>query len=172
MSKGPNLVPTPYDINWYTLKQDFHNFVNKLRFHYLNAASTVTYTNDNNKQVRDEPPPKKAEKKSNFRVKATSSHNLEAFIEKIEHIIFQPSNRNKNVFHNITKNERAALKEIKTANDCCVGVQDKGSRFVILSNEDYCSKVTTQIERGSFITLSSDIPKSFEKKVEYFIKKW
>ena len=33
-------------------------------------------------------------------------------------------------------------------------------------------KVTTQIERSSFITLSSDITKSFEKKVEDFIKKW
>ena len=102
-------------------------------------------------------------------MKIYSLHNLEAFIEKIEHIIFQPLNRNKNVFHNITKNERPALKEIKTWNDCCVQVQDKGSRFVILSNEDYCSKVTTQIERSSFITLSSDITKFFEKKVEDFI---
>ena len=31
LSKGPSFVPTPYDIDWYTLKQDFDNFVNKLR---------------------------------------------------------------------------------------------------------------------------------------------
>ena len=31
--KGPSFVPTPYDINWYMLRQDFDNFVNKLRFH-------------------------------------------------------------------------------------------------------------------------------------------
>ena len=37
---------------------------------------------------------------------------------------------------------------------------------MILSNEDYCSKVTTQIERGSFFTLLSDINKSFQKEVE------
>ena len=30
--------------------------------------------------------------------------------------------------------------------------------------------MAAQIERGSFITLSSDITKSFEKKVEDFIK--
>ena len=100
MAKGLNFVPTPYDINWYTLKQDFDNFVNKLRFHYLNATSTVTSTTDNNKQALDESALKKVEKKSNFRVKTASSHNLEAFIEKIEHIIFQPLNRNKTIFHN------------------------------------------------------------------------
>ena len=49
-------------------------------------------------------------------------HNLEAFIQKIEHIIFQSLNRNKNVFHNDAKSGRAALKEIKTRNDCCVWV--------------------------------------------------
>ena len=79
----------------------------------------MTNATDNNKQALDEPPSKKVEKKTNFQVKATSSHNLEAFIEKIQYIIFQPSNRNKNVFHNITENERAALKKIKTWNDCC-----------------------------------------------------
>ena len=60
------------------LKQDFDNFLNKLIFHYLNATSTVTDTTDN-KQVLDEPPPKKVEKKSNFGVKTTRLHNLEAF---------------------------------------------------------------------------------------------
>ena len=91
--------------------------------------------------------------------------NLEAFIKKSEHISFQPLNCNENVFHNITKSERITLKEIKTWNDCCVRIQDKGLRFIILLNEDYSSKVMTQLERSSFITLSSDITKFFEKKV-------
>ena len=68
--------------------------------------------------------------------------------------------------------EKTKEKEIKTWNDCCVRVQDKSSRFVILSNEDYCSNVMTQIERSSLITLLSDITKFFEKKVKDFIKKW
>ena len=59
LSKGPNFVPTPYSINWYTLKQDFDNFVNKLGFHYLNATSTVPDTADNNKQEYDKTYPKK-----------------------------------------------------------------------------------------------------------------
>ena len=57
---------------------------------------------------------------SNFQVKTTHLHSLEAFIKKREDTMFQPLNCKKNVFHNITKNEGAALRKIKTWNDCCV----------------------------------------------------
>ena len=32
LSKGPSFVLTHYDINWYNLRKNFDNFVNKLRF--------------------------------------------------------------------------------------------------------------------------------------------
>ena len=51
-------------------------------------------------------------------------------------------------------------------------VQDKDSRFVVVSNDEYCKKVNTQIERNSFTHLSYDITKSFENKVNNFIMKW
>ena len=86
--------------------------------------------------------------------------------------IFQRTNYNKKMFHNITREERTALKETKTLENGCVRVQNKGSRFVILLNEDYCLKVNTQIERDSFITLPRDVTKSFEKKVDNFVLKW
>ena len=93
-------------------------------------------------------------------------------IEKVKQSLFQPTNYNKNVFHNITREERNALKEIKTLENCCGRVQDKGSRFAVLLNKDYCLKANTQIERGSFITLPSDVTKSFEKKIDGFVLKW
>ena len=65
----------------------------------------------------------------------------------MEQSIFHPKNVNTKVFHNITKKERAALKEIKTWQNCCVRVQDKGSRFFAVSNDEYCKKVNTQIKR-------------------------
>ena len=68
LSKDHNFVSTPYDISWYTLKQDFDNFVDKLRFLYLNAAPTMTDATDNNKQRLDEPPPKKIEKKNRNKI--------------------------------------------------------------------------------------------------------
>ena len=79
---------------------------------------------------------------------------------------FQPifkKNVNTKVFHNITKKEREAVKKIKTWQNCCVRVQDKGSRFVVISNDKYCEKVNTQIGRNSFTQLPRDTTKSFEK---------
>ena len=76
------------------------------------------------------------------------------------------------MFHNITREERTAPKERKTWEIVVWRVQDKGSRFVIFLNRDYCLKVNTHIERGSFITLPRDVTKSFEKKVDDFVLKW
>ena len=61
---------------------------------------------------------------------------------------------------------------MKTWENCCVRVQDKGSRFVMISNDEFCEKVNTQIGRTSFIQLPHDITKSFENKVNNYIKKW
>ena len=48
-------------------------------------------------------------------------------------------------------------------------VQDKGSRFVVLDNEDYVKKVEHQI---SFQRLEYDPTKSFDVKVNTWIEKW
>ena len=39
-SKGTSNVPSPKNINWYKLKQDFGSFVNKLRKHYQSQFIT------------------------------------------------------------------------------------------------------------------------------------
>ena len=66
------------------------------------------------------------------------------------------------MFHNITKKERVDLKEIKTWQICCVRVQDKGSKFVVISKDEYCDKVSTQI--SLFIQLPHDKTKSNMKQ--------
>ena len=48
-------------------------------------------------------------------------------------------------------------------------VQDKGSRFVVLDNEDYVKKVEHQI---SFQRLEYDPTKSFDVKVNTWVEKW
>ena len=63
MSEGRTFALALFHINWYTLKQEFDNFVNKLSLHYLNGTSAVTDNTDNNKQALDKPLPKKVEKK-------------------------------------------------------------------------------------------------------------
>ena len=37
LSKGPSFVATSYDINWYNLRQDVDNFVNKTHFTFQNS---------------------------------------------------------------------------------------------------------------------------------------
>ena len=42
----------------------------------------------------------------------------------------------------------------------------------MISNDEYFEKVNRQIGRNSFIQLLHDITKSFENKVNDYIKKW
>ena len=51
-------------------------------------------------------------------------------------------------------------------------VQDKGSRFVVLDNEDYIKKVEYQINRSSFQGLKYNPTKIFEVKVNTWVEKW
>ena len=93
------------------------------------------------------------------------------FIEKIEKDLFNPENVKK-VRHNLSKDEKAALKDIRYWDKNVVRVQDKGSRFVVLDNEDYIKKVEDQINRSSFHRLEYDPTKSFEVKVNTWVEKW
>ena len=90
------------------------------------------------------------------------------FIEKIEKDLFNPENVLK-VRHNLSKDEKAALKDIRNQDKNVVIVQDKGSRFVVLDNEDYVKKVEHQI---SFQRLEYDPTKSFDVKVNTWVEKW
>ena len=45
-------------------------------------------------------------------------------------------------------------------------IQDEGSRFVLLTNEDYENKVEHQIGRSSFNELPNDPNLEFERKVK------
>ena len=42
LSIGPSFVPTPYNINWYNLRQDVENFVNKICFTFQNFIQSST----------------------------------------------------------------------------------------------------------------------------------
>ena len=88
----------------------------------------------------------------------------------MENDLFNPSNVRK-PRNNLNKNEKLALKEIKSWDDKVIRVQDKGSRFVVLSN-GYESKVQHQIERSSFTVTDIDYRKDFEEKVNSWISKW
>ena len=71
-----------------------------------------------------------------FCSKETKCKGMELFIEALENKLFNPNNIQK-LRKNLNKNEKLDLKEITSWDDKVIDVQDKGSRFVILSNHDY-----------------------------------
>ena len=60
--------------------------------------------------------------------------------------------------------------EIKTLRSCCVRVHDKGSRFAVISNDEYCENVNTQIGKCSFTQLPHDISKSSDSEVKILLR--
>ena len=72
---------------------------------------------------------------------------------------------------NITKEERNFLKNIQPVKLKSYRVQDKGSRFVIIDNQDYIKKVNYQLERSTFEELDYDPSKTFSERVNLWIQK-
>ena len=64
------------------------------------------------------------------------------------------------------------MAELKSIENAVVRIQDKGSRFVILSNEDDENKLEQQIARSSFKELPGDPSQEFECKAKVWIGKW
>ena len=124
-----------------------------------------------NINVIPNPPRKKSTTSRLYRSRETKCKSLELFIEAMENDLFNPSNIRK-PRNNLNKNEKLALKEIKSWDDKVIRVQDKGSRFVVLPNNDYERKVKHQIEGSSFTETDIDFSKNFEEKVNSWISKW
>ena len=105
------------------------------------------------------------------RAKETNIKSLELFIEKIEKDIFDTA-AVRNVRPNISKEEKEALKEITSWINQTVLVQDKGSRFVILDNNDYEQQIQAQINTSSFNQLEEDPSKNFDIQINNWVLKW
>ena len=72
----------------------------------------------------------------NFRREKKDVDSFKTFIELVEKGLIQLCNYNK-IKINIIKKERKALKNIQHVELRSYRVQDKGSRFVVLDNQDY-----------------------------------
>ena len=96
---------------------------------------------------------------------------MELFIENKEKYIFDTA-AVRNVRPNILKEEKEALKEIRSWNNQTVRVQDNDSRFVILDNNDYEQKIQTQTDRSSFNQLEVDPSNKFDIEINNWVLKW
>ena len=168
LKKGPSFIPTTKDVNWLKLYQDFDKFTNQLRTRFNQAIEKSTEkntnitTNNSSNSTRDnsnnnEQVSKKKYKTNNlYRSRETKNKHL----ENIKHVC-----------SNLTYEERKALVELKSIENAVVRIQAKGSRFVLLTNEDYENKVEQQIARSSSKELPSDPSQEFERKVKLWTDK-
>ena len=107
-----------------------------------------------------------------YRAKETNIKILELFIEKIEkHNIFDTATV-RNIRPNISKEEKETLTKIRSWNNQTVHVVVKGSRFVILDNNDYEQKIHTQINASSFNPLEEDRSKKRDIQFNKWVLKW
>ena len=186
LSKGQSFVPTPKDVNWYELHENFTKFVTKfvnqlcfkLKQPHLNQDHQNEHELSNpiqSKILLNEasllPPPPRQDKRNGplYNSKPTNNWNLELFMDNIEKDLFNPTSL-VSTWPNISKREQNALKEINSWKDQTIWTKDKGSRFVILENRDHEKKAKYQIERSSFKQLPQDPSKQFEIKVINWIE--
>ena len=121
-----------------------------------------------NINVISNPPRKQTTTSRLFRSKETKCKSLEA----TKNDLFNPSNNIRKPRDNLNKNEKLALKERKSWYNKVIRVQEKGSRFMVLSSNDYESKVQHQTQCSSFTETDFDYSKNFEEKVNSWISKW
>ena len=174
------------DINWYDVRKDFTKVINKIR-HFADVSDQPVQQQKQQQQLEvnpenivstsinvfppGKPPPASSDNKQLYKSKQSNNSSLELFIDTIEKEIFNPKNIRK-TRNNLNKDEKAALKEIKSWEDKVIRVQDKGSRFVVLNTSDYVEKVEHQINRSSFSRLDVDRIPEFKQKVNSWLNKW
>ena len=168
LRKGPSFVLTLTDINWYEVRKDITRFTNKIRhFAVLDQQQEHVHpqVNSNEPTINDNNfPPGKPSHKANpyqqlYRSKPSTNNSIELFIKSIEKELFNPNNIEKT--RNFKKEEKLALKEMKSWDDKVLRVQHKGSRFVVLDTNSYIEKVEHQT-KSSFDKLDAD--RSFQPR--------
>ena len=127
LRKGPSFCPTPKDINWQSVYDDFQIFEARPR----TAAFFIDANPDDNPAVPSYLP--RAPKDRKWKPPTSRYPELELFLAKVRHDLINPENI-RQAMDNLSKKERAALKELKNAYDSeiVIRIQDKGSRFVLI----------------------------------------
>ena len=133
------------DTNWHEFQKDSTSFAKQLRYKDKQSQSTSIKPSESINNINNSSQPAgHARYTSLYRARETNIKRLEVFIENIGSDIFDTA-AVRNVRPIILKEEIEPLKEIRLWNNQTVHVQDKGSRFVILENNDYQLKIQIQL---------------------------
>ena len=143
LSKGLKFVVTPKELDQSQIKIDLENFGRRLRlkWHFRESEEFSEY------------PAFRPKSKFNPRNKDIA---IEVYLSKLEEEIMNISANGSN-FSNISREERAALNELKSDRSIVIKEADKGSGVVVWDREDYVKEANSQLgDRTVYEKLDGD----------------
>ena len=166
LRKGPSFCPTPKDINWQSVYDDLEIFEARLR----SAAFFIDSNPDENLTVHGHLPRVPKDKK--WKPPTSRYPELELFLANVRRDLINPDNI-RQARDNLSKKERAALKELKNDSNVVIRIQDKGSRFVLIDVKDYEEKMFGQLNNQlHYKSLQSDPTSKHLALVDSWCSKW
>ena len=158
LTKGPAFCPVPKDVNWQKVTDDLDKFERRIRLAVLLHGRNP---DDNSNKADDRLPA--IPSATNWMPLKSSFPEVEVFINNVKKDVFEPHNL-RPVKDNLTKEEKLALRNLKSS-DNVVRIQDKGSRFVILNQEEYRDKMLRHLNNSlHYNKVNSDpTPEHFER---------
>ena len=132
LSKGLKFVPTPTFVDKAAIKQELETFGRKLRLAWHFRGEDRTFERSN---------PFKTKSKFNPRDKDAA---IEIYLSRLEEEILNLNFKIK--YHNITKEEREAIKSLKNDTSIIIKEADKGSGIVVWDRDDYLKEAQMQLD--------------------------
>ena len=157
LSKGLKFIPTPPTVNRAILKEELEVFGRKLRlkWHFRDNESSGIYNI--------------FKKKSNFKPRKKDAA-IEIYLSKLEEEIF---NLDFNLqYNNLTKAERAALRNLRDDTSIVIKEADKGSAVVVWDREDYLAEADKQLgDSNVYAELKGDFVSPLIKTIKHHLSK-
>ena len=166
LKKGPAFCPVPKDVNWQKVTDDLEKFERRIRlvvfFQGRNAEDNPSTANDRFPAIPSAS--QRLPPKSIF-------PEVEVFFNNVKNDIFKPANFRTSK-DNLTREERLALRSLKYSENI-IRILDKGSRFVVLSQQEYQNKILTQLNNDlHYDSLDSDPTLDHFEVVKEWSHKW
>ena len=166
LTKGPAFCPTPKDVNWQKTIDDLDNFQRRIRLAVFHHGRNP----DDNNHTADERLPT-ISSTSNWMPPKSSFPEVELFLNNVKKDIFEHKNLRR-AKDNLTREERSALGKLKSS-DNVFRIQDKGSRFVIISQNEYKDKMLGQLNNDlHYNKLDHDPTSEHFEKIKNWGRKW
>lgn len=167
LRKGPSFCPLPKDINWLKMQDDWDKFERRVRLKAFFHGKQESNKAEDGEKAAFKPP-----STSTWNPPKSKHPELELFLSEVKKGIFNPANINKPK-DNLSKGERIALKQLKADSNCVIRIQDKGSRFVLLSKDNYVSKMVSQLDNPlHYRELARDPSETHLALVKAWGEKW